>query len=338
MMGYSRNVDRYRDALMCMWSDVFHDSEEYISLFFDTYFNCDNCRVVMENGKVISMMFAIPYRFNVYGNGSLNGLYLCGLATDVNYRGKGIMRRMIDDVNHDARLRGFDFSFLIPAGDSLRRYYNMSGYVDNIRRAAWFPELSGMRGRLSKCSGDLVVEIKGGDDVLPFDVIPFRTDHELTLCCVNIIHSVCDWKAVIREWIMSGGFIAVVKNISDGCKKCVAFARRGNEGIVVNSYLSDSADSVLFLLSWLEDNSRCGCIKVYDYPERAKTIASSVSADVHLEHYGMCRFLRDCEILKFPNDSMAVRKNQNLTKFSERGEILKSGEGLSQIGISMMLD
>ena len=307
-MGYSRNVDRYRDALMCMWSDVFHDSEEYISLFFDTYFNCDNCRVVMENGKVISMMFAIPYRFNVYGNGSLNGLYLCGLATDVNYRGKGIMRRMIDDVNHDARLRGFDFSFLIPAGDSLRRYYNMSGYVDNIRRAAWFPELSGMRGRLSKCSGDLVVEIKGGDDVLPFDVIPFLTDHELTLCCVNIIHSVCDWKAVIREWIMSGGFIAVVKNISDGCKKCVAFARRGNEGIV------------------------------YDYPERAKTIASSVSADVHLEHYGMCRFLRDCEILKFPNDSMAVRKNQNLTKFSERGEILKSGEGLSQIGISMMLD
>lgn len=60
----------------------------------------------------------------------LRGLYLCGLATRPEYRGNGIMGRLIEKINIKAIDRGFDFTFLIPASDGLRKYYRDRGYVD----------------------------------------------------------------------------------------------------------------------------------------------------------------------------------------------------------------
>lgn len=338
MFEYSRNVDECRDALMRMWKDVFHDSKEYISLFFDSYFNRDNCRVVMERGTVISMMFAVPYKFNVYGEKYVNGLYLCGLATDKKYRGRGIMRRMIEDVNRYAGHNGYEFTFLIPAGDSLRRYYGMTGYVNNIDRSVWLPKHVDDKDCISGYYCSNYCKIEDVSNVHCLRLISFLVEREQLGECVNIVHSARDWQTVIQEWVMSGGFVVEVTNIRDRSEKCVAFVRIENDAAVVSSYFSNSYDNVHFLLSWLKNHSQCEYIKVYDYPERAEKIASLISLELHQEHYGMCRFLCDSENLKFPSDCMAVRKNQNLTKFSERGEILKSGECVPQIGISMMLD
>ncbi len=64
--------------------------------------------------------------------GILSGLYLCGLATKPEYRGSGIMSRLIERINERAAALGYAFTFLIPASRELRNYYSSRGYINSF--------------------------------------------------------------------------------------------------------------------------------------------------------------------------------------------------------------
>lgn len=59
----------------------------------------------------------------------LRGLYLCGLSTRIDLRGRGTVSRMIEEALLRARQEQFDFCFLLPASDSLREFYSRRGFV-----------------------------------------------------------------------------------------------------------------------------------------------------------------------------------------------------------------
>ena len=152
-----------RKQMMKLWKDTFHDSYDYISLVFDTYFTPDFVAYREKNGNVISAMLAVPYtfafsddfvdkdcgdpmityknRFPKYKNltnsdvprsesNLVKGLYLCGLMTSPSHRGAGIMGELIEEMNLRAMRMGFAFTFLIPSSDELRRYYVKHGYFN----------------------------------------------------------------------------------------------------------------------------------------------------------------------------------------------------------------
>ena len=58
-----------KSKMMQLWKNTFHDSDAYISLVFDTYFNPDLIAYNEENGKLVSAMLGVPYEF---GNGEIN--------------------------------------------------------------------------------------------------------------------------------------------------------------------------------------------------------------------------------------------------------------------------
>ena len=109
------------DQLKSIWMNTFGDTSDYVDLLFENYFDSDCCLCAVNNGNIVASLTGIPYDFKI-GCKIVKGLYLCGLSTDIAFRRRGIMRRMISEIENHCRMNGFYMTFLIPADDDLRRY------------------------------------------------------------------------------------------------------------------------------------------------------------------------------------------------------------------------
>ncbi len=123
-----------KNDMMKLWKDTFHDTDKYIKIVFDSYFSVENVFVRYEKEKLISALLCVPYDFHCSLSSdrkvSLTGMYLCGLATDPDFRGRGIMSQLMQEAESSLLRRGFDLTFLIPADGHLREYYHRKGYFD----------------------------------------------------------------------------------------------------------------------------------------------------------------------------------------------------------------
>lgn len=130
-----------------LWKDTFHDTDEYISIVFDNLADREYCRCcVDDDGRIIAALVGIPYLFNDRNSditenkfstineqrpvesASRRALYLCGLVTIPDFRRRGIMHSLMSDIEQYAVSKGFNYTFLIPADSSLRKYYEKYGY------------------------------------------------------------------------------------------------------------------------------------------------------------------------------------------------------------------
>lgn len=122
--------------MMNLWKNIFGDSDEYIKLYFGTYFDNAIFEYRYVGDKLISQLLCVPYLFSTSSNNvsdknikySIRSGYLCGLATLPEYRGKGIMREMINNCHKQLFKNNCTLSILIPASEPLRFYYNKFNY------------------------------------------------------------------------------------------------------------------------------------------------------------------------------------------------------------------
>ncbi len=132
MKDQLREFEKRKRDMMELWKDTFHDSQSYINLVFDTYFSLDNTFVRYKGETLISALLGVPYTFQAYDKYKekilMKGFYLCGLATNPKWRKRGIMSHLMEKAEISAKERGYDMTFLIPADDNLREYYNKKGY------------------------------------------------------------------------------------------------------------------------------------------------------------------------------------------------------------------
>jgi GNAT superfamily N-acetyltransferase len=119
------------DDLQPLWTLCFSESGE-------TYFRLHNRvsrRYVATNPEgIISMVHAIGQEID-FPEGKARGAYLLGIGTHPGYRKQGIARALIEFCLDDLR-DTFDFAFLIPASESLNRYYTELGF----RECGWLSE------------------------------------------------------------------------------------------------------------------------------------------------------------------------------------------------------
>lgn len=121
------NPNSLKTEMKRLWKETFHDSDDYIDLVFDTYFDPELVAWHEADGRLVSALLGIPYTFR-QGARSLRALYLCGLATDPAFRRQGIMDSLLNEINFRGAEMGFAFSFLIPADEGLHRFYLNRGY------------------------------------------------------------------------------------------------------------------------------------------------------------------------------------------------------------------
>lgn len=110
-----------------LWKEAFGDSDTYLDLFFRSVYEEKNTFVHTEGESIVSALYLIPYEMVLDGK-RVYAAYLYALATKPEYQNRGIMGGLIRRAQEVSKERGYAFTFLVPAEESLISYYSRFGY------------------------------------------------------------------------------------------------------------------------------------------------------------------------------------------------------------------
>lgn len=214
------NYKQIRKGMETLWKETFGDSDAYIRLIFDTYFNPETIAYHADGEQVVSSLLGVPYEFyGPVGLPSLKGLYLCGLSTALATRRKGMMTRLLEQINAKARAAGFDFTFLIPSSEENGYYYAQRGF----HKAFYKVRQHYVKDHVFKTGEGLENAVfRHYDGVDPESLLTFLTEFETTdinletsenreVLPYSLKHSPTDWSAVVREAMISEEDIYVAR-------------------------------------------------------------------------------------------------------------------------------
>ncbi len=254
------NAPELKKKLAKLWKDTFGDSDQYVSLIFNNYFDPELCEYEEIGGDIVAGLIGVPYEFG-NNDSRIKALYLCGLATKSQYRSRGIMTRLLARINEKAHEKGFVFTFLIPADPGLRKYYHDRDYVNGFYRvidnytslhdfereyesilAEQKEKVADLKRRHFKA---LIASVLAGSgpDTYPIRdgirdlIMSIEKDQE----DLQIIHSQRDIGLIIDENQLSGGEIHYVSN-SSGKISAVAFTTISDGAVNIHKlFASDVA-------------------------------------------------------------------------------------------------
>lgn len=124
--------------LRALWREAFGDSEAYMDLYFNHRFEPNETYILREDGEIVSMMTAMRVFLWAAEENTLPGRYIYAVATKKRCQGKGYSHRLDRFMAEALRKEGCCFTCLVPAEDSLRRFYRTQGYRET------FPHYVGM--------------------------------------------------------------------------------------------------------------------------------------------------------------------------------------------------
>lgn len=316
--------------MMGLWKDTFHDSDTYIRLIFDTYFDPEWVEYEESGSDIISGLLGIPYIFGGTEENTIRGLYLCGLATKNRFRGHGLMTGMLERINRRAADAGFAFTFLIPATNHLHGWYARRGYVDafyrcplnytavhdfQLEKDTILDQQKGKVAELKRRYYDTLTCDKL-DETTPPEIIERIGDlirgEEKLQQDLELVHSDRDIVAILEESIISNEPTYYV-HTHDGIVTAIGFVRNGNQSRmdIKRIYCTDLSSRYKLL----DHIKRC-------HPEHALCvyIAPRESERRNLaESYAMARILNLYEILKFQAKGHGDLKYSILVKEPEGG-------------------
>ncbi len=113
------------EQLLALWKDAFGEHNGFWELFLERAFQADHCRCITEGGQVLAGLFW----FDCSCSGQ-NQAYIYAVVTHPDHRGKGLCRRLLQDVHGHLAARGYSLAMLVPEGEALRRMYGKLGYRD----------------------------------------------------------------------------------------------------------------------------------------------------------------------------------------------------------------
>lgn len=273
-----------KKAMMQLWKDTFHDSDEYIRLVFDNYYDPELCLTHKVDGRVVAALMGVPYFFrNAKSNISMRALYLCGLSTDPAYRRHGIMAQLMDKIAAIAKKKGFAMLFLIPANDGLRKYYRDRGYADNFYQRIdhytaghTFYKMSdatmfnkdGDCVHISNQNDEYMIVKKitkvilGSNENLRDKIIHYLISNSRNEMVQNITHTFRDWSVVLDEALLSDNDVYYMQTSQE--KLCgVVFTKIAEDGSLFIPFLVAESDCF---------NNRLMQALVYLYPQRSISV------------------------------------------------------------------
>lgn len=109
--------------LRFLWKEVFAESDEFIDLFFRVGFSPARCRAAVLDGQIVSML----YWFDCSCRAEKIA-YIYGVATEIDHRGQGIARALLENTHAHLQQLGYAGVILVPAGADLFEYYRHLGY------------------------------------------------------------------------------------------------------------------------------------------------------------------------------------------------------------------
>ncbi len=328
-MTKTTDIDKEKRDMMELWKETFHDSNRYIKLVFDTYYRPENAFTVYDGDKLVASLLGVEYEFQrkdkVGIKKNFQGLYLCGLATLPDYRRRGIMGELMKQAEESAKRRGNAITFLIPADDHLRRYYEGKGYKTSSFRMKKPIEKNqnSEKTKLYIYTFKELFELDKNDFV--GEVAEWCRNRELESRVANtILHSQEDMIAVIRE---NENSFFVTESSFDLEYPILAKVR----AVVFPSCLEDNSKQVwgingVFLRDDKESSPSLGASR--DLPYELKIILQ--------EKYPGREFILRTPISKQENENMEIQPYAMVKSLENDGESAKFENQL--FNIYLMLD
>lgn len=106
-----------------LWQEAFGDTDEFLDAFFSTGFSPDRCRSITMEGETAAAAYWLPC---VCQNQPF--AYIYAVATAKRHRGKGLCRRLMEDIHSVLKEQGYAGAILVPQDEGLRRMYAGFGY------------------------------------------------------------------------------------------------------------------------------------------------------------------------------------------------------------------
>lgn len=130
-------VPEDRAALMRLWKRVFGDPDDYLSLFFTHRFVPGQTLVARTSphAEPAAMLFLLPIVL-CSATARWEGRYIYAVATDPDFRSRGLSSLLLSEVHRRLAAEGLAFSALVPAEPSLFDYYGVRGFSSEFFRRA----------------------------------------------------------------------------------------------------------------------------------------------------------------------------------------------------------
>lgn len=124
-MNFEHPGKNHIPQLVRLWKGAFGEYNGFWELFLNTAFLPEHCRCITEKGQVIAGL----YWFDC-SCGADKIAYVYAVVTDPNHRGRGLCRKLMEDVHALLKGHGYASVMLVPADQGLRLMYRKLGYED----------------------------------------------------------------------------------------------------------------------------------------------------------------------------------------------------------------
>jgi ribosomal protein S18 acetylase RimI-like enzyme len=115
-----------------IWKLCFGDSEQYIDSYFAARYKEAETLLMLEEGKIISMLTMLPNKIAIPNSQGFSSTMLYAIATHPQYQHRGYASQLIDFAHQYLNKRENHITVLVPAEEQLFEYYRHLGYQDGF--------------------------------------------------------------------------------------------------------------------------------------------------------------------------------------------------------------
>ena len=114
-----------------LWQTSFDDSKESLDYFFQNTVSPERVLSVFKDREPVSALYMLESEI-IKDNKTYSAYYIYAVCTHPDYRGKGLMKSLFEELFKVAKSRNIDYLFLVPEEEYLFNLYRKLGFKNGF--------------------------------------------------------------------------------------------------------------------------------------------------------------------------------------------------------------